>query len=157
MQLNCSVNQIMNAGGIFYINCLFMPIPTRFSLFFAKISRASRVGDHLVGGIVFACMRACTRVHCLLLSTGSAYPLSKTRMHAGWISRFRHRDDRHCSLSTHLHLLSKRLRTNGDYIIHVSLLRPANVSSSLLRSSHRRQRIFGAGAFDETRTLNHHK
>lgn len=45
---------------------------------------------------------------------------------------------------THLHLLSKRLRTNGDYIIHVSLLRPANASSSLLRSSRRRQRLLGA-------------
>lgn len=45
---------------------------------------------------------------------------------------------------THLHLLSKRLRTNGDYIIHVSLLRSANASSSLLGSSRRRQRLLGA-------------
>lgn len=57
---------------------------------------------------------------------------------------------------THLHSLSKRLRTNGDYIIHVFLLRSANVSSSLLGSPCCRQRFFGAAVFDKRRTLNHH-
>lgn len=56
---------------------------------------------------------------------------------------------------THLHSLSKRLRTNGDYIIHVFLLRPANVSSPLLGSSYCRQQFLGAATFDEKRTLNH--
>lgn len=72
------------------------------------------------------------RVHAsalsLIVHRGSAYPLSKTleRAQVGFlvldvattIVRYR---------STHL--LSKRLRTNGDYIIHVYLLRSANASS----------------------------
>lgn len=128
MQLNCSVNQITNAGGIFYINCLFMPIPTRLSLFSAKISTRESRGRSSRRWNRF-CVHA--RVHASALSRivhrigVSAFQNSNARsaqvgflvldIAATAIVRYR---------PTHLHLLSKRLRTNGDYIIHVSSYDP---------------------------------
>lgn len=63
----------MDARGILYQLLIHVDPHSRSSRsspqkFFSR-ARVSRVGDHLVGGVVFACMRACTRVHCLLLST----------------------------------------------------------------------------------------
>lgn len=74
-------------------------------------------------------MRARARAReCIVSYCPPAYPLSKTLecessaqvgflvldVAAAAIVRYR---------PTHLHLLSKRFRSNGDYIIHVSLLR----------------------------------
>jgi len=65
------------------IERLLLPIPTRSSLFPRKIlARADRVGEHHVGGAVLrahACAREC------IVSTGSAYPLSKTPWSASQI------------------------------------------------------------------------
>lgn len=70
---NHALSNIMNARGTLSTAYSCRSTLALFPLFSTKIflarARVSRVGDHLVGGVVFACMRACTRVHCLLLST----------------------------------------------------------------------------------------
>lgn len=160
MQLNCPVNQITNAGGIFFTNCLFMSIPTPGSRSSPQKSRA-RVAWAIISWVE-SFLRACARAHKHALSlivhriSVSAFQNSNARgaqvgflvldITATTIVRYH---------PTHLYSLSKRLRTNGDYIIHIFLLRLANVSSSLLGSPCCRQRFFGAAAFDEKRTLNH--
>lgn len=110
MQLNIrpvsfALSNVVEAGEEYFINCLYShvfdllslsplaPLQKNFSL-----ARVSRVGDQLVGGVVFAC----TRVHCLLLSTKrigvSAFQNSRERAQVGFLVLDVVLDD-HCSLS----------------------------------------------------------